>query len=440
MPDAIALDHLMTILFQQFDHLPDHRTGQNSHYTIQDAAKAAFSVFFTQSPSFLAHQRTMKQTKGRSNAETLFQIDQIPCDNQIRTLLDPISPRQLFGVFDEVYRTLAQAGVLADFRVLDDQVLVSMDGTGYFASKTIQCQNCLQRSAANDETLYYHTVITPVIVRPGSSQVICLAPEFIMPQDGHDKQDCERTAAKRWIKYQAGYFQPDRVTLLGDDLYSNQPLCQLALEKKFNFIFVCKPDSHQVLYEWLAFLAANQDIDQLQVHHWNGRFTEIATYRFINEVPLRGGDKALLVNWCEVTIIHSQTGEQLYHNAFVTNHPLTEQTVVAVGKAGRTRWKSENENNNVLKTKGYHLEHNFGHGQQYLASFLLTLNLLAFLFHTVLELADEQYRLLRQALGARQTFFNDIRALTRYLCFDSWQHLLAFMIQQLELQPHPDTS
>jgi len=439
MADPITLEHLMTSLFQQFDQLPDHRTGQNSRYAIADAAKAAFAVFFTQSPSFLAHQRTMKQTKGRSNAETLFQMEQIPCDNQIRALLDPLSPRQIFGVFDEVYRMLEQSGVLSDFRVLDDQWLVSMDGTGYFTSKTIQCQNCLQRTSANDETVYYHPVITPVLVRPGRSQVICLAPEFIMPQDGHDKQDCERTAAKRWIKYQAGHFQPHTMTLLGDDLYSNQPLCQLALEKKFNFIFVCKPDSHQILYEWLAFLAANQDIDQLQVHHWNGRFTEIATYRFINEVPLRGGDKALFVNWCEVTIIHSQTGEQLYHNAFVTHHPLTQHTVVAVVKAGRARWKSENENNNVLKTRGYHLEHNFGHGQHYLASFLLTLNLLAFLFHTVLELADDQYRLLRQALGARQTFFNDMRALTRYLCFDSWPHLLAFMIQQLELQPNPDT-
>jgi len=187
-------------------------------------------------------------------------------------------------------------------------------------------------------------------------------------------------------------------------------------------------------------LAANQDIDQIQAHHWNGRFTEIATYRFINEVPLRGGDKALNVNWCEVIITHSKTGEQLYHNAFITNHLLTDQTVIEVVQAGRARWKSENENNNVLKTKGYHLEHNFGHGKQYLASFLLTLNLLAFLFHTVLELADDQYRRLRQALGARQTFFNDIRALTRYLCFNSWSHLLAFMIQQLELRPDPDTS
>ena len=436
----LNFDELVTMLHHRLDRLPDHRTGQNKTYSIKDAALGAFSVFFTQSPSFLAHQQKMKQAKGRSNAETLFGIEKIPCDNQIRGLLDPISPRQLFPVFDQVLRALEQSGKLAEFQGLDGQLLVSMDGTGYFSSKAIHCQNCLQRTTAQGETTYYHTAITPVIVKPGWSQVISLVPEFIMPQDGQEKQDCERAAAKRWLKQQATLFRPDGATLLGDDLYCNQPLCQVALEQKFNFIFVCKPDSHKILYEWLDFLAANGDIDQLIVPRWNGRFTEIDTYRYINDVPLRGGEEALSVNWCELTITHSQTGEQLYHNAFATNHRLTEPTVGPIVQAGRTRWKSENETNNVLKTKGYHLEHNFGHGQQYLASFLLTLNLLAFLFHTVLELVDAKYRLLRQELAARQTFFNDIRTLTRYLCFDSWQHLLDFMIEQLELKPKLDTS
>jgi len=223
MPDPIALEHLMTILFEQFERLPDHRTGQNSRYSIQDAAKAAFSVFFTQSASFLAHQQTMQQSKGRSNAETLFQMDQIPCDNQIRALLDPISSGQLFGVFDQVYQQLAETEMLSEFRVLDEQLLVSLDGTGYFSSKTIQCANCLQRTSGQGETSYYHSAITPVIVRPGSPQVICLAPEFMMPQDGHEKQDCERATAKRWLKFHAQLFEPHTVTLLGDDLYCISP-------------------------------------------------------------------------------------------------------------------------------------------------------------------------------------------------------------------------
>jgi hypothetical protein len=90
---------------------------------------------------------------------------------------------------------------------------------------------------------------------------------------------------------------------------------------------------------------------------------------------------------------------------------------------GRSRWKTENENHNVLKTKGYHLEHNFGHGQHHLSCFLLTLNLLAFLFHSVLHLADRSYQQIRSQRGTRKGFFQDILSLTKYLLFDSWQHL-----------------
>ncbi len=440
MADLLDFDNLVAKFNRRLEHLPDHRTGKNLSYRIKDAALAAFSVFFTQSPSFLSHQRAMEKSKGRSNAGSLFQIEKIPCDNQIRSLLDPITPRHLYPLFEEIFSALEQAGELDRFRVLNEQLLISMDGTSYFSSKTIHCPNCQHRTTTKGETTYYHTAITPVIVVPGHTPVISLVPEFIVPQDGHNKQDCERMAAKRWVKRQARLFNPYSATLLGDDLYCNQPLCQLILAQKLNFIFVCKPDSHQILYEWVASLAAGNDVDQVTWRHFNGRFTEIITCRFVEDVPLRGGHDALLVNWCEVTITHSQTGKQLYYNTFVTNHQLTEQTVFPIADAGRARWKVENEHNNTLKTKGYHLEHNFGHGQQYPAGFLLTLNLLAFLFHTVPELVDAKYRLLRRELGARRTFFNDIKTLTRYLYFDSWQHLLDFMIKQLELSPDLDTT
>ena len=142
----------------------------------------------------------------------------------------------------------------------------------------------------------------------------------------------------------------------------------------------------------------------------------------------------MLVNWCELSITHEQTGEVIYRNAFATDFVILETTVEAIVQDGRARWKVENENNNVLKTKGYHLEHNFGHGDSFLASFLLSLNLLAFLFHTVLHLVDLRYQLIRKELRKRQKFFNDINALLRYLVFDDWDHLLNFMIAGLEIE------
>ena len=135
----------------------------------------------------------------------------------------------------------------------------------------------------------------------------------------------------------------------------------------------------------------------------------------------------------EVTITREDTGELIYQNVFITDFEVTDTTVEAIVRDGRARWKVENENNNVLKTKGYHIEHNFGHGSQYLASLLLSLNLLAFLFHTILDLLDEHYRAIRQALGRRQTFFQDLEALLRYLVFETWEDVFAFMFQGLEL-------
>jgi hypothetical protein len=441
MTTPLGFDALKDILHRRTAQLPDHRQeGPNTRYAIQDAALGAFGIFFTQSPSFLEYQRRLQHTKGHNNAQTLLGVEQIPCDNQVRILLDPIAPSHLDAVFMEVFEGLEQHRMLANFRCLGDQLLVALDGTHYFSSKVIHCQNCLTRQLTNGQTLYYHAAITPVIVCPGRSQVIALPPEYIMPQDGHAKQDCERAAGKRWLSKHAAQVAARGATLLGDDLYSNQPFCALVVQHRCNFIFTCKPDSHPKFYERIAFWQANDAMGTREEHHWNGRFTEVTMVRYLNEVLLRRGDDAMSVNWFEITVVNAKTGAQLYHNSCITNHRLTAHNVMAVAQAGRGRWKIENENNNVLKTKGYHLEHNFGHGKRYLSAFMLSLNLLAFLFHTVLEWSDVQYALLRRVLARRQTFFHDVQALMRYMVFDNWEHLMAFMIRGLELESQVDTS
>src|SRR5215813_12154994 len=440
MTNPFTFDELLGILHHRSAQLPDYRTGKNTQYSISDAALGAFGIFFTQSPSFLDYQRTLQHAKGDNNARTLMGVQHIPCDNQVRKLLDPIAPSQLDPVFVEVFEGLEQQQLLAHFRGFGDQLLVALDGTNYFSSHAIHCRTCLTRQLTNGHTLYYHAAITPVIVCPGQSQVIALPPEYIMPQDGQAKQDCERAAGKRWLSKHAAQIAPHGVTVLGEDLYSNQPFCALVLQHRCNFIFTCKPDSHPKFYERIAFWQATDAIATREVHHWNGRFTEVTQVRYLNDVLLRRGDDALSVHWFDITVINAATGEQLYHNSCITNHRLTADNVVNVAQAGRGRWKIENENNNVLKTKGYHLEHNFGHGTQYLAAFLLSLNLLAFLFHTVLEWSDEQYAVLRRVLARRQTFFHDIQALMRYMVFDSWEHLMAFMIRGLELESQVNTS
>ena len=435
MPRPFSLDHLQAIFHQHTTGLPDVRNpSPNTRYTIQNAALGAFGIFFTQSPSFLEYQRQLNQRQGHDNAQTLFGVEPIPCDNQIRTLLDPIAPSQFTPVFFEVFAHLEQQHLLDPLRVLDHQWFVARDGTPYFSSQALHGHNGLTRQLANGHTLSYHPAIPPVIVCPGPAQVMAFAPADILPQDGHAQQDGAQAAGKRWLPHQASTLVPPHVTLLGDDLSSKEPFWALALHQGFNFILVCKPDSHPKFYERLAFWQAQDVMVQCEQRRRNGPVTEVAIYRFVNDVLLQDGQQTLSVNWVEITVVNAKTGAQLYDNTFITNHRLRAQNVAQVAQAGRGRWKIENENNNVLKTKGYHLEHNFGHGKQYLSATMLSLNLLAFLFHTVLEWSDEQYALLRQVLARRQTFFEDMRALTRSMVFESWQHLMDFMMKGLQLE------
>ena len=217
-------------------------------------------------------------------------------------------------------------------------------------------------------------------------------------------------------------------------------MCALVVQHRYNFILTCTPDSHPKFSERVAFWQATDAMAAREGRHWHGRFTAVTRVRYLNDVLLRSGDNAVSVHWFDLTVVNAKTGEQLYHHSCITNHRLTADNVVDVAQASRGRWKSANENHNVLKTKGYHLEHNFGHGQQSLSAFLLSFNLLAFLFHTVLEWSDDKYALLRQVLARRQPFFHDIQAFMRYMVFDSWEHLMHFMIQGLELTSQVDTS
>jgi len=436
MAGRVKYKEMIGTLTETLAALPEHRTGQNGQYSLLDAGLSAFAVFYTQAPSFLSWQQDMEKRTGRNNARSLFGIEQFPGVEQTRNLLDPVDAGLLGAPFWQIYHTLSARGQLKGFRGAGDTELVSLDGTQHHSSTKIDCPEC-RVTVRNEKAYYSHQVLLAVLCAPTQEQVICLEPEYITPQDGHEKQDCEQAAIKRWVQSHAGEFDPWSVTILTDDLHCHQPTCELFIKHKMYFVLTCKPDSHTTLYEELALLAQVEGaIGHQQIRHWNGSHHEIWHYRWADSLPLRRED-ALLVNWCEVTIRHADTDEQLYHNSWATNHTVNAQTVAAVVDSGRCRWKVENEGINVLKNHGYNFTHNYGHGEAHLANVLLSLLLLAFLFHTVLDLGCQLYQAIRRSLGARRKFFNDVQALTRYIHFVSWHQLLRFMAQGMDLDvPH----
>ena len=419
--------------------LRDRRTGRNTQYTMEDIGLSAFAVFYTQCPSFLASQKAMEEKRGRSNAQTLFQIEKTPCDNHIREMLDEVEPEELYPLYDEIFETLREQGVLKTFQTFGGTTPVALDGTWYFSSGTIHCDHCSRIQHKDGSITYYHSAITPVIVAPGQKQAIALRPEFIVPQDGHNKQDCEIAAGKRWLDKEASRYLKalnHNVTFLGDDIYAHQPFCRRVLIQGGHFIFTCKSDSHAYLSKWVDLLEQGRELRSftMRVKDAKGHWEE-HLYRYANNVPLAEGEGALKVNWCDVTITGKHR-KKPYHCAWITDWKIDDKNVAAIAATGRCRWKIENENNNTLKTKGYHLEHNFGHGKKHLSSLLAAMNMLALLTHTLLYYSDDAYRLIRAKLPTRKTFFEHIRALMHYIDFSSWEAMMDFMMRGLEIGPY----
>ena len=305
-----------------------------------DVALSAFSVFFTPSPSFLAYQRSLEQAQGNNNARTLFGVHNIPSDNPIRSLPDATPPGTLKPVYAFLFNALEQAGVVDSCRSFNG-TLLALDGTGYFSSPALHCGCGSSRTHANGQVTPCHTALTPVLVKSGGDKVIALAPEFVTPQDGAAKQDCEINAAKRGLAAHGAALARLKTTVLGEDLYCHEPFGRELLAQGLDFILVCKPSSHATVYEWLAHLARNGAVHTVTRTRWTGRRRETDTYRYAHAIPWRDADDALAVNGCEL-VTTNDSGKVWYRNAFATSLALDDGNVAEVVAAGRRRWQIEN--------------------------------------------------------------------------------------------------
>ncbi len=414
----ILIDQLIAELKAVCAGLPDKRKGppRDGGYTMADIGVAAFSIFFMGSPSFLAHQRALAEGHGRSNCHTLFGTCSIPSDAYIRLMLDGAAPAAFDGLF---FKAVEAAGPLTRFQCLGGRMLIALDGTQHFCSRKITCQQCSARRRSDGGTEYFHSFLGATLVAPGHKQVLPLPPEFIVPRDGAEKQDCERNAAKRWLARHGATVAHLRPIYLGDDLFACQPIAADIHRAGGNFILTCKPASHQTITEYLQ--GAELQEHRQTVCKRGKRTTTV--YRWLSALPLRATEDAMTVNWFSIETFNAK-GKRTYYNSFVTALAITAGTVAELAACGRARWKIENETFNVLKTKGYNLEHNFGHGKETLANLLVTLNLLAFAFHTAAYLAVLAWRDAVIARGPTYRFFEHLRTITTYVVFQDWHHLL----------------
>ena len=180
-----------------------------------------------------------------------------------------------------------------------------------------------------------------------------LGTEPIQQQHNYEKNDYERNTSKRLVSWLSANYITERLLLVDDALYSTAPDIEQIRAKNWDFILGIKPTSHQYLFRLLAI---RRLAGKLLYTHVYKQGKERYRFRFFNDESINGSNPSVKVNFlhCEQT---NSTGKVTTFS-WVTSLLLSSATVVAIMKAGRARWKIENETFNTLKNQGYHFAHN----------------------------------------------------------------------------------
>jgi len=424
----LSFSSLRKALSELFEQLPDSRQQGKVDYRLHDCLMSALAMMFFQDPSLLAFQRRMQDNMQANNLKSLFAVDAIPNDTPLREALDAVATDQINPVFSILFQRLQRGKQIEPFKLESGHYLIALDGTQYFSSEKIHCPSCLRRKGAKGPLRYSHQILQAVMLHPHMRQVVPLAPEPVANTDGRTKQDCELSAGKRIIAKVRATHPKLPIVITADGLYSNQPFVDALKSSGMSFLLVAKPTDHTTLFQWVNELDGLGQGQRLKLTDDKGR---VHHYHWVNQVPLNGSRNADQVNFFDYSL---QVGEKItYHNSWVTDICVSENNVVKLVKAGRARWKIENETFNTLKNQGYHIEHNFGHGQQYLSNNFFVLNLLAFFIHQILELCDRGYQHCRSKFSSRKEYWNHLRAAIHMMLFRSFEHLLRYMADPPEI-------
>src|SRR5262247_2274526 len=397
----LSADALFGLVRNGFAHIPDYRLSEPD-ISLADALMAAFAMFSLKASSLLAFDKE----RAEGNLHTIYGIERVPCDTYMREILDPVSPKWLRPVFTSVFRQLQRGKALEAMTFLDGHYLLALDGTEYFASKTIHCASCLRRGHRNGSITYAHQMLGAAIIHPDMRAVIPLMPEPIVRHDGTSKNDCERNAAKRFGTKLRQDHPHLKFIVTEDSLSSNAPHIETLHTHGLHYILGVKAGEHAYLFQQVR---AAEHAGRVTYYERHDRAAGLVhRFRFLNDVPLNASHAEVRVNFIE----YWEMGhDKVQHFSWITDLRVNTRNVFHLMRGGRARWKIENETFNTLKNQGYNFEHNYGHGEQHLSVVFAMLMMLAFLVDQTQQLCCALFQAVWAKLGSKRLLWERLRAL-----------------------------
>jgi len=414
-------DSLFACVRRGFEKIPDHRNG-DIKISLPDALMSAFAMFSLKDPSLLAFDARRLDDAKLHNLKTIFGVGEVPSDSQMRDICDPIPPKYLRPVFRDVFRHIQRGKKLKPMEFMDSHHILALDGTKTFESTKLKSDACLIKKNRKGGESYYQMMLGAVFVCPGFKEVIPLCPEMIIRQDGETKNDCERNAAKRFIKQYRREHPHLKTIVVEDGLSSNAPHIRLLQQHGIRYILGANKGDHDFLFRQVdaacelgnAVEFEIEDKDNPRVLHW---------FRFVNGVALNQSNADLPVNFLEYWEVKTTKNgsEKIQRFSWVTDFEITRENAYEIMRAGRVRWKIENETFNTLKNQGYQLEHNFGLGEKHLSTIFTMLMMLAFLVDQAQQLCCPLFRASWKKSRTKRALWENMRGVFAVCFLDSME-------------------
>lgn len=386
---------------------------------------SGLAIFGLKFPSLLQfEQEGNSNLNVIKNLKNLYGVDYVPSDTCLRERLDKITPDKIRKPFKTIFAYLQRGKVLERYKCLGDYYLISVDGTGQYSSNSVRCNNCCEKHHKDGEITYYHQMLGAVLIHPDEKVVIPLAPEPIVKGDGDNKNDCERNASKRMLKDFRREHPHLKAIIVEDGLASNYPHLSLLDELNLKYITGVKTGDHKILFDWIKHAKGNEvEYVKDKVKH---------KFRYVTDVPLNDSNFNYRVNVLEYWEEKANGKKQYF--SWVTSLKITDENVFEIMRAGRARWKVENETFNTLKNQGYNFEHNYGHGYENLCSVMTMLMMLAFLIDQIQQLCDKFYKKVLTVMK-KQKLFEHVRVLIFHFIWESWNNL--YRMLYVNAKPRP---
>jgi hypothetical protein len=397
-------DALFATMRAGFNTIKDHRPGKTQH-SLADTLMSGFAMFSLKDPSLLAFDE--RRLDEPQNLKTIYGMSSIPSDTSMREILDGVSPDSLRSVYKDAFRPLQRGKVLEKMVFMEDSYLLNLDGTGYFSSKALYSDACMEKVNDKGEVTYYLQTVGAALVHPNFKEVIPLCPEIIRKQDGETKMDCERNAIRRML----GKLRQDhphmKFIVNEDSLASNAPHLEDLEEHDFCYILGVKGGDHKFLFQFVDQAVENGEAIELVIA--DEKKAEIShCFRIIYNAPLNKSNQDRLVTFVEYW--EDNPGKKrVQHFSWITDLKITEENVLLFMRGARARWKIENETFNTLKNQGYQFGHNFGLGKKHLSEVFVLLMMLAFLVDQIQQLCCPLFNAAWKRWKTKRSFWEKVR-------------------------------